>query len=63
MQPTGIAATLRHKRGHLPEAMIEHYPIEYGVDDISDRPRKDQRDTSDKAKGVIGHAQFLFSIT
>ena len=53
VQPAGIAATFRHKRGNLSEAMIEHHPIEYGVDDIPDSPRKDQRDTGDKAKRVI----------
>ena len=43
--------------------MIEHHPIEYRIDDIPNSPCKDQRDTGDKAKGIILFYQLIQVIT
>ena len=43
--------------------MIEHHPIEYRIDDIPYSPCKDQRDTGDKAKGIILFHQLIQEIT
>ena len=43
--------------------MVKHYSVEYGVDDVPDSSRKDQRNTGDKAKGVVLLHQLIQVIT
>ena len=59
VQPAGITSAFRHKGRHLTEAMIEHHAIKNGVDNIPDRTREDQRDTSDKTERVTLFHQLI----